>query len=183
MKNLILIALIFLVACGSGSEDTLERPSVSPPDANETPTPPPEPEEDLPPTELEIEIDGETVEVGTRNLYDVENIYTFNVPALPFDEDVDFSEFLRRCMQAGKTTHSIDLGDIGLLNGVGKEDGYTKDFLLNPDVKRTYSNIFSKPSTELEALVNTEFENPLETDRVCEGKPCKQIMCGAEIGD
>ena len=39
MKNLILIELIFLIACGSGSEDTLERPSVSSPDETEDDTP------------------------------------------------------------------------------------------------------------------------------------------------
>ena len=142
MKNLILIALMFLVACGSGSEDTLERPSVSPPDETEEPNETPEePEEDLPPESYVFDISGYKRTISTRNLYNAEKIEVFyNGRAFITGVTQSFKSVLSSCLSYGEAYgHSHD--NIGVLSGIGKEEGFTKDFLLNPDVERTWSGI------------------------------------------
>ena len=174
---------MFVFACGSGSEDTLEQPSVSPSDEIEDSTPP-ETEDDTPSETMEIEINGETITVGTRNLYDAEEIIVYSTVYLENYTDFTFKDMLYQCIFYGTTYLKYDLNTIGVLNGVGKEEGYTRDFLLNPDVEQTWSSLTgSQTEAELEKRVTADFNNPLDGASDCSGVACKVFTCGAINGD
>ena len=180
MKNLILIALIFLIACGSGSEDTLERPSVSPPD---------ETEDDTPPETLEIEINGETTTVGTRNLYDAEEIKVFYTGYVVTDSETSFEDLLIACINRGISNGHIS-DRVGVLSGFLKDQGYIKDFLLNPDVDRIWTRYPHDTSDQIADIVNISFDNPTsglvptcKDSPIKIDKPCMPIMCGTNEGD
>ena len=185
MKNLILIALIFLVACGSGSEDTLERPSVSPPDETEEPNETPEPEVPTPPETVDYDAQGT---IGTRNLYDAEEIEVFYTDATRVDVVTDFKKLLQLCLIKGFLSGGYSYTDIGILSGAFTEQGYTKNFLLDPDVERTWSNSQGTSSAALQLTINSEFDTPFTLTNECprgipEGTTCKKFLCGAIKGD
>ena len=70
-----------------------------------------------------------------------------------------------------------------------KEQGYTEDFLLNPEVERTWSGLDDATSDVIANTVNNEFLSPLLsntsecTDSDGNEVTCKRFMCGVETGD
>ena len=177
---------MFVFACGSGSEDTLERPSVSPPDETEDNTPPEEPEIPTPPESFEFyhRLTEKTITTSTRALYDAEKIAVFNTGSVTINNDTSFDYLLTNCMYTG-FGYGYSFQEIGVLNGIGKEQGYTKDFLLNPDVERTFvdGSITGLNSESLSDDVDAEFDDPTRLNSTCNSKPCKKLLCGVIKGD
>ena len=170
--------MLFVFACGSGSDDPLERPSGSPPE-EEVPTPP----ESLLYGEEE---GGIPVKIPTRALYNTENVEVFYTDPLEIDDSLNILELLFQCSANGALEgHSFK--KIGILNGMFKEQGYTKDFLLNPDVERTWSGLDGSSSDVIANTVDNEFLSPLLSNTSsCVGNDevtCKRFMCGVKTGD
>ena len=167
---------MFVFACGCGSDDPLERPSGSPPDANETPTPP---------ETITIDDRGIPITLSTHNLYDAEEIEVFYTDAIVIHDELSFEDVLTSCVTKAATNRH-DPSIVGLLNGMFKEQGYTKDFLLNPDVERTWSGLDDVTSDVIANTVDNEFLSPLLsntsscTDSDGNETTCKRFMCGVD---
>ena len=134
------------------------------------------PEVPTPPETLEIEVDGETVEVGTRNLYDAERIGV-GYSNLALDPKPTFKDMLTVCAIYA-TKYKYDLSTVGVLNGAGKKQGFTKDFLLDPDVTRTWTDTFNDASSTIETKINEEFDNPFGNTISVNGEDHKAVACG-----
>ena len=169
---------MFVFACGCGSDDPLERPSGSPPE--ETPEEVPTPPERI---EYGDDGNGNPTYLLTRNLYNATHIEVFYTIPTKIREGRGFVYILEACALYGVVAgHSFD--KVGVLNGMFKEQGYTKDFLLNPDVERTF--VDSDGDVVDYRTINYEFDHPLAISESCtDGNEvtCKRFMCGVETGD
>ena len=160
---------MFVFACGSGSEKTPERPSVSPPE--EVPTPP-----------ATFKYSAGVV-LKTNALYNAEEIEVY-YSEYAYEGSL-FTTHLSSCVLDG-LIKGYDQYKIGLLSGIGIKEGFTKDFLLNPDVERTFAD--SDGDVVDSRTINYEFDHPLSTNtKSCRVNgneaTCKRFMCGVETGD
>ena len=176
---------MFVFACGCGSDDPLERPSGSPPE--ETPEEVPRDETPEEWFHYANDEDGEPIYKRTRPLYNATNIEVFYTEK--YDINVSsFASLTTLCIFAGVIA-GHDSDKVGVLNGMFKEQGYTKNFLLNPDVERTWSGIDDVTSEVIAHTVDNEFLSPLLsntsecTDSDGNEVTCKRFMCGVETGD
>ena len=163
---------MFVFACGCGSDDPLELGS--PPEET--------PEEEVPTPPETIDI-GDGTLAPSRALYNAEEIEVFYLRSRTINTVHDYTVLLVSCMTTG-LYKGYSLNKIGVLNGMFAEEGYTKDFLLNPDVERTF--VDSDGDVVDYRTINYEFDHPLAISESCtDGNEvtCKRFMCGTIKGD